>query len=207
MNIARSLAISALAIAGALPAAAATTYPTFALDTGASSITVNQSGCSVLSCATLTAGFAPGATGFSWTPTSASDSIYVSDFFNWSVSGIGIEKVSVAVTLAFSSPESASGGTTGSGLYATFAGIVSAGVLKWNDVTTVGFGDGSTLTADYDKVVAFGFGNSKTSGATFSGNFVALPDDPSPVPLPASVPLLGAGLAALGLFGRRKRAA
>ena len=204
MNIRTTLASAAIMAASAFAIEAAT-YPTFDIDIGSSSINVTQgSGCVFLSCATLTGSFASGATGFAWTPTGVADSIYVNNFFKWSVEGIGIESFNVAVKLAFSSPDAASANGSGSGLFFTLYGIISGGILDWSSVESVSFAQGSKLDIGFDNVQAIGFGNSVYSGATFTGNLIV---PVAPVPLPASVPLLGAGLLALGWFGRRKATA
>ena len=204
MNIPTILASAAIVAASSFASEAAT-YPTFDLDIAASSISVTQgSGCVFLSCATLTGGFASGATGFNWTPTGPADSIHVNDFFKWTVSGFGVESFNVAVTLAFSSPDAASGNGAGSGWFATLFGLVSGGVLTWSSVDPVTFAQGSTLDIDYDDVHTAGLGGSAYSGATFTGSPII---PVAPVPLPASVPLLGAGLLALGWLGRRKTTA
>ncbi|WP_415184225.1 VPLPA-CTERM sorting domain-containing protein [Phaeovulum sp.] len=196
----RNLCAAAIIASSAAFAAEAATYPTFVLDTSASTIDVTQnSGCTFFSCATLSGTFGAGATGFNWTPTSPTDSVGVSDFFNWSVSGAGIEGFSVAVTLAFSSPESVVANGSGSGWFKTLFGVVSGGKLVWDTINPVVFADGSQLDIAFDNVHAFGFGNSTTSGATFTGNTIAA------VPLPASVPMLAAGLVALGALRRRKK--
>ncbi len=198
----KTLFAAAIIASSAAFAAEAATYPTFVLDTGASSIAVTQgSGCTWGSCATLTGEFGSGATGFSWTPVSATDSVGVSDFFKWTVSGIGLENFTVAVNLAFSSPDPATSNGSGSGWFKTLYGIVSAGVLHWGSVDPVVFADGSQVDIEFDDVHAIGFGSSVTSGATFTGNTIAA------VPLPASVPMLAAGLVALGALRRRKKAA
>ena len=203
-NFRNFLAATAIASSAAMTAEAAT-YPTFVLDTGASSIDVTQgSGCQLFSCATLIGSFGSGATGFNWTPTSAYESVHVDNFFDWVVSGAGLESFTVAVTLVFSQPDATFSNGSGSGLFATFYGIVSAGFLQWSSIDSVTFAQGSTLDIGFDDVYAYGFGNSVSSGATFTGNPVV---EVSPVPLPASVPLLGAGLLALGLIGRRRKAA
>lgn len=198
----RNILAAAIVASSAAVAVEAATYPTFTLDTANSSITVNQaSGCTFLSCATLTGSFGAGATGFNWTPVSATESKTVNNFFNWSVSGLGLENFTVAVTLAFSSPSSTTAGGSGSGWFKTFLGVVSGGVLHWGPVQSASFADGSTVDIAFADVHAFGFGNTTQSAATFTGNTIAA------VPLPASIPLLGAALLALGALRRRKKAA
>lgn len=201
MTVKGIIAAAVIASSSAVMAEAAT-YPTFTLDTSASSITVTQSSaCVIFSCATLTGSFGNGATGFNWTPDSATDSISVNDFFRWSVSGYGLEQFTVAVTLAFSSPDSTSADGSGNGWFKTLFGVISGGVLHWGPVQSAEFDDGSRLDIAFDDVHAFGLGSHTKSGATFTGNTIAA------VPLPASVPLLGAALLALAALRRRKKAA
>jgi hypothetical protein len=209
MGLRNILSAAVVMASFAVPADAAT-YPTFVLDTGASSINValDDPGCGwlsgVLSCAALSASFGTGATGFSWTPGSPTDGVYVSDFFNWNVSGLGFETFNVEVTLAFSAPGAETTTGTGSGGFMTYFGIASAGVLTWSGVDPITFDDGSTLDIAFDNILAFGYGSSISSGAYFVGNTIA---EVASVPLPASIPLLGMGLVALGLIRRRKKAA
>lgn len=160
-------------------------------------------GLHLFSCASLTGSFGTGATNFAWTPTSPTDSIDVANFFDWKVSGSGFETYTVDVTLAFSSPDASSTTGSGGGYYATLFGVVSKGSLIWDDVPSLTFAQGSTLDIEFDDIkFAAGLGNRISSGASFAGNTVI-----APVPLPASVPLLGAGLLGLWAVGRRKKAA
>lgn len=201
MSLSRTLGAAAIAVSCAA-VANADVFPTFVLDTSASLIDIDQSGCTFLSCGTLTGTFAAGADSFSWTPTSPGDSTYVGDFFNWSVSGSGFEGFSVDVTLAFTSPDAVSGGGSGSGGYATFRGIITGGFLNWTSFTPAVFAQGSTLDIAFDNIATGGLGGSTQSGATFTGNPAV-----ATVPVPASLSLLGVGVAAFGLFRRRRQRA
>ncbi|PWE28901.1 hypothetical protein DDZ14_18125 [Maritimibacter sp. 55A14] len=181
-------------------AANAATYPTFVLDTDASSISTNITGSICLSCS-ITGNFASGAQNFSWTPTSPTDSIFVNDFFVWDVSGFGGATFDVQVDLAFSDPDAASTSGSGSGFFKTFFGKFSGGGLWWTSTPSVTFAQGSVLDVVFEGPSVLGWGNSVETGATFTGAPI------SPVPLPSAGLLLLGALGGVGFAARRKRRA
>jgi PEP-CTERM motif len=186
-------------------AAIAASWPTFTLDTSASDIDITLTqGCAfgVCSATSLDAQFAAGADNFSWTPTGPNDMIYEGDFIDWEASGIGIGFFDVEVTLAFSSPDSATGSTTGGGGFGTIGtlfGSISGGVLTWNGPATINFAQGSAIDVFFDSEITLGIGSTTTTGAKFVGN------DITPVPLPASSLMLLAGVGGLAAMRRRQK--
>lgn len=184
---------------------AATSYPTFVLDTASSSINITET-C-VFGCVSLEADFAAGADAFSWTPTGPNDMTYEGDFIDWTVGARGASFFDVEVTLAFSAPDAASGSTTGGGGAASFTsslfGIVSGGYLTWDGPATINFAQGSSIDAIFDGTIALGLGTTTTTGAKFVGNDIVA--DIAPVPLPAAGWLLIAGVGGLGAMSRRRK--
>ncbi len=80
----------------------------------------------------------------------------------------------------------------------------SAGILTWNNNDLdVGFSDGSALDIDLGPSF-FANGNGTSDAGVVSANFTLVEE---PVPEPASLALLVAGLLALGMTGLRRPAA
>ncbi len=83
-----------------------------------------------------------------------------------------------------------------------FGHISSNGTLTWdNNDLSVGFSDGSTLDIGMGPST-FGNGNGTSDAGTVSANFTLTKE---PVPEPASMAMLGAGLLGLGMLRMRRR--
>lgn len=202
MSYLKSITLAGAVAVGVAGTASAATYPTFVIDGAASSISLTQSS---LGSATLSAEFSAGVDGYSWEAQGEYDHVVIDNFIDWDVSGNGLGSYDVEVTLAFSSPDAASGTISGGGGFgqiSTFFGTITGGVLDWDNggVTDVAFAQGSILTVAAEGGFAIGSGG-VSSGVALLGNPIA------PIPLPASGLLLLSALGGFGVVSRRRRKA
>lgn len=124
------------------------------------------------------------------------------DFFYLRATGTGVGTADVTATLAFDSPIISATGQ-GDASWGTIGGVISAGALTWDDATLpdiITLADGNRVSIDFEEGVAIGFG----SIATVHAYITNLGSATAPVPEPGTIVLLGAGLAGLGVYGRRR---
>jgi hypothetical protein len=195
------------------PEARAQAYPTFELDASASSIDVVRSGC-IASCPTLDAQIGPGADSFSWTPSGPRDRVFADDIFTWTASSDprpGVTRFDVSAELVFDSPSPTSTGGTGAAFAISLFGDITGGILRWTGVTSATFADGSRLDIVFEEMRRVFTDGARTisTGALFIGNMIQPVDEGGgptvPVPLPASIWMLMAGMGAVAFAARRRR--
>ena len=126
------------------------------------------------------------------------------DFFNFDldIEGYPIAggNFTVEATLAFSPPNDANVTGGGSGTWGTFLGAVSGGILTWSNIpTTFTLLDGNEITIAFASGVDIFCGTDTMIQATVTNNGGA------PVPEPATILLLGGGLAGLAFYRRKKK--
>ena len=91
----------------------------------------------------------------------------------------------------------------GDATWGTIGGVISGGALNWDDSTLpdiITLADGNRVSIDFEEGVEIGFG----SIATVHAYITNLGNATAPVPEPGTIFLLGAGLAGLGIYSRRK---
>lgn len=192
------IAAATLTTALGTGAQAATTL--FDLDYGASSIAVEYSAaCSTgfFACASVSGAFRDVD---NWSMDNTGDTETIDRLIDWNIVGAenGVTDFSVVATLVFASP-SVSGSSSGAGSIEVSARSI-AGSLIWDAPANISIGDSELVVAFDDwAFLTSALDPEFTSGATFTYADIAN------VPLPASVPLLMAGLGALGWAGRRKK--
>lgn len=117
----------------------------------------------------------------------------------------------IEVHFAFTSPYSFGGSVTGRTVgTSSVLGLVQAGRLTWDGPLALAFGpedSGRATLTLYDAIFnkgLFGLHEGKRYGALVKGR---LSYDVAPIPVPAALPLLAAGIGLLGLVSARRRAA
>jgi len=131
------------------------------------------------------------------------------DFFTLTACGLSWnEDYTVEATLAFDLPDIGYSSGSGSGTFGTFFGALSGGTLTWDPATLPDtFIDiyGNTISVNFESGCTIGFGNTATLHAYIT-NLGGGPTEAgaAPVPEPATILLMGIGMASLG-FARIKK--
>lgn len=121
----------------------------------------------------------------------------------------------ISVEFTFTAPLPSFGGTVEGdtdGIKLGFLGSIQYGKVTWDGPLTLNYpggGDGAlkiTLSNEIFNFGIFGLDEGRRDGATVRASFKNV-SDPSPVPEPASLAVLGLGLAGLGWATRRRKQA
>lgn len=197
--------LTVLTFSLAFSQANAVEYPTFTIDTSASSVVINGSDCWPYCGATPEINPALADQSFSLAASGRDSRHRIRDFVTWSAIGSAIGVYDIAVNIAFSSPDDAIGTTGGGGALLNLTGRIVAGIIDWDrEWTSVLFAQGSEIEVSLKDSFLLGDAGSIASALRIRAVNLVPMTTPSPVPLPASLPLLLALIAGGGYAARRR---
>lgn len=199
-------AVSLVGLASlAAPQASASSYPNFVLDLDQSDITVASTAACSPNCG-LTGNFtSSGDKTVSF--GSEGQTVSLNNLIKWTMEpgALAAGIYNISVDLMFTSPELAETSGGGTGVFWTFFGVLSGGVINWtNPFQDVAFAQGSELGVKMDKV-NFGFSNSSYSNLYLTAEKLVPLAAPSPAPIPPALPVMLLALGGLFYIGRRQR--
>ena len=164
-------AISLVGLASlAAPQASASSYPNFVLDLNQSKIAVDSTTACTPNCALNGSFTSSGEKSVAF--GSEGQTVSLNHLIKWTMQpgALAAGIYNISVKLVFTSPELAETSGGGKGVFWTFFGILSGGVIDWtNPFQDVAFAQGSELGVKMDKV-NFGFSNSSYSNSSYSNS-------------------------------------
>ncbi|MGR3586334.1 hypothetical protein [Pseudooceanicola nanhaiensis] len=199
-------AISLVGLASlAAPQASASSYPNFVLDLNQSKIAVDSTTACSPNCALNGSFTSSGEKSVAF--GSEGQTVSLNNLIKWTMQpgALAAGIYNISVELVFTSPELAETSGGGKGVFWTFFGILSGGVIDWtNPFQDVAFAQGSELGVKMDKV-NFGFSNSSYSNLYLTAEKLVPLAAPSPAPIPPALPVMLLALGGLFYIGRRQR--
>lgn len=126
------------------------------------------------------------------------------------VNGDDLVPQAISVDFNFSEPAPMSSGNVGGSSvgHSEILGLVQWGSVSWGDALMLSFGSGNTgkllvyLSDEIFNLGLFGLSEGARHGATVQANFVLAA---APVPIPPAIALFAGGVAAFGLWARKRR--
>ncbi|MFQ1701360.1 hypothetical protein ACJ5NV_12280 [Loktanella agnita] len=199
----RLLAVAAIALTASQ--AAAVEYPTFTVDAAASSVSVTSASCLPRCGITPIINPALSDVSFSLDPSGAGSREQIRNFVIWSANGSSIGEYDVSLDIVFSAPDSVTGGTGGAATFVSFMGKVISGAVQWSkDWQTVSFAQGSEIKVRMDGLEWLDHNGTLGSALQIKAANLVPMTTPSPVPLPASLPIMAVVLMLGGMVARRR---
>lgn len=198
--------VAALILVFSSHQAMAIEYPTFTIDAAASSVDVNHAACWPRCGATPQINPGLEDVSFKLTESGVGSRHQVRQFVTWSATGSSIGAYDVTANIVFSSPNITSASINGGALLLNMTGRFIAGLVHWDrNWTSIVFDQGSEIKVRLSGLTPFRRGTMFGSTLLVRAVNLAPMNTPSPVPLPASFPMM-ALLIAGGAYVARRRA-